>query len=453
MKKKVLSLLLSLTMALSAIPMATATTYAATGSLTDIISGLGDLSSMGSLINGLGDANAAKDLLNKLGTVDSIKDLINKVGDIGSVKELIKKLEALDSSSEVLKKLGNVTSPSDLLNKLTNLKESSELLKKLANLDATGELSKTLGTIDSTLDLVNKLNGTIDSSSDLIKQLGNLGSTNDMFKLVDGLGSVSDFFDKLKGLGVSNNSIGTLIEGDNTLLFYEYRKLAYDTCNDFLKAGDSAAIKALVADAQNKIELLSYDAFQKDSDVINNLLNELEKQIQETRFNDYKGVQVAFCKSLITDKDSVESQILIEQALSKIEGITYAIYAKDNNVIDTIIAELKTEVSEIRRANIKATKVSLTKVKAQKSAKIKLTFKTPDTAEVSFDSYQIYRSTKAGSGFKKVAKVVGEETTYTDSTGLKKGKTYYYKVRGVQKLPNGNNSYSKWSTVKSVKCK
>ncbi len=46
--------------------------------------------------------------------------------------------------------------------------------------------------------------------------------------------------------------------------------------------------------------------------------------------------------------------------------------------------------------------------------------------------YQIYRSTMSGSGYKLVAETDADETSYKD-TGLKAGKTYYYKVRAFKK--------------------
>lgn len=63
--------------------------------------------------------------------------------------------------------------------------------------------------------------------------------------------------------------------------------------------------------------------------------------------------------------------------------------------------------------------------------------------------YEIYRSTKKKSGYKKVA--VTKKTSYKDKK-LKRKKKYYYKVRAYRKV-NGKKFYSAYSAVKAVKAK
>ena len=99
--------------------------------------------------------------------------------------------------------------------------------------------------------------------------------------------------------------------------------------------------------------------------------------------------------------------------------------------------------------NIKST-VALKSVKAQKD-KVKLTWGNATGSNI--DSYLIYRSTKKNSDFKKIATVKKGKTTYSASTKkLKKGKTYYYKIR-VKKVQNKKTTYSYYSAVKSAKVK
>ena len=59
------------------------------------------------------------------------------------------------------------------------------------------------------------------------------------------------------------------------------------------------------------------------------------------------------------------------------------------------------------------------------------------------DEYEIYRSTKKTSGFKKIAAT--NKTSYTNKS-LALNTTYYYKVRGKQTTTNGTY-YTNWSTV------
>ena len=105
-------------------------------------------------------------------------------------------------------------------------------------------------------------------------------------------------------------------------------------------------------------------------------------------------------------------------------------------------------------ALVKAAKVDLVKATAQKNGKIKLTFKglTLNNGK-KVDTYQIYRKVKGGE-YKRFATVkrTSDANTWTNAKKLKKGKKYYYKVRGRVQLSSGKYVYTKWSNVKSAKC-
>lgn len=64
--------------------------------------------------------------------------------------------------------------------------------------------------------------------------------------------------------------------------------------------------------------------------------------------------------------------------------------------------------------------------------------------------YEIYRSTNAKSGFKKIKTVSNKTKSYTDY--LLGVRTYYYKVRAYKKV-SGKTVYGAYSTVKSCKTK
>ncbi|MGN0713408.1 MAG: hypothetical protein ACI4LJ_06455 [Anaerovoracaceae bacterium] len=66
------------------------------------------------------------------------------------------------------------------------------------------------------------------------------------------------------------------------------------------------------------------------------------------------------------------------------------------------------------------------------------------------DGYCIYRSTKKTSSFQKIGTKACDKASLTTKSGLKKGKRYYFKVRGYVKL-NGKTVYTKYSkTVSAV---
>lgn len=93
------------------------------------------------------------------------------------------------------------------------------------------------------------------------------------------------------------------------------------------------------------------------------------------------------------------------------------------------------------------------KTKLLKSGKIRLTW--TKSKGYKLDRFEIYRSVKKNSGYGKKAFFTtksGSTAKYLNTKNLKKGKTYYYKLRGVR-IIDGKKYYTKWSnkTWKTVK--
>lgn len=83
-------------------------------------------------------------------------------------------------------------------------------------------------------------------------------------------------------------------------------------------------------------------------------------------------------------------------------------------------------------------------IKVLSTTKVKLSW----TQDMSMTGYKIYRSTSKTKGYKKIATVKCEATSYTDKS-LSKNKTYYYKIRTYT-----GNEYSAYSNiVKKAKVK
>ncbi|MBE5941564.1 MAG: hypothetical protein E7264_03375 [Lachnospiraceae bacterium] len=94
---------------------------------------------------------------------------------------------------------------------------------------------------------------------------------------------------------------------------------------------------------------------------------------------------------------------------------------------------------------------SKTKIKSIKSSKKKVTLKWKKVSGA--NGYYIYRSTSKKGTYKKVATIKkGTTVKYTDKKGLKKKKTYYYKIVAYKKA-NGITATSADSAVKKVKVK
>lgn len=90
-------------------------------------------------------------------------------------------------------------------------------------------------------------------------------------------------------------------------------------------------------------------------------------------------------------------------------------------------------------------KAAVKSIKKTSGTSAKLTWKKLSGVS----GYEIYRSTSKNSGYQKIKTVSSAKTSFKN-TGLKKKKTYYYKVRGYKKV-NGRIYYSPFSAVKKVK--
>ena len=91
------------------------------------------------------------------------------------------------------------------------------------------------------------------------------------------------------------------------------------------------------------------------------------------------------------------------------------------------------------------------KIVARSTAKKgSITVKWTVKGEADIDGYQIWKSKKANSGYKKAFTTT--KKSYKNSKGLKKGTRYYYKVRAY-KVIDGKNVYSDWSNKANRKAK
>lgn len=119
--------------------------------------------------------------------------------------------------------------------------------------------------------------------------------------------------------------------------------------------------------------------------------------------------------------------------------------AKDSEAAQTLTASQQKIIAKVKAMDIKYTSAKYNKSKKTYTIKFKKTNKS-----YRLDGYQIYRSTKKSSGYTRIAKTT--KLTWTDKSLGKKGKTYYYKVRGYRKVA-GKTYYTNWSSKKKLTVK
>ena len=128
-------------------------------------------------------------------------------------------------------------------------------------------------------------------------------------------------------------------------------------------------------------------------------------------------------------------------------------YKAEADESKTLADKYKAEAEKYKtlatKNGINATNVNLSVSQVKVSGKPAAKLNWSKTGSYSIAKYQVYRSTKADSGFKLLTTVKSSVKTYKDTT-VKKGKTYYYKVRAY-KTVDGNKVYTQWSPVISLK--
>ena len=185
-------------------------------------------------------------------------------------------------------------------------------------------------------------------------------------------------------------------------------------------------LKDQVAAAQSTIEdLTNLTAAKKDAiDKLNKYLDDNAKEILPENSD---SAELTVLKAIMSIKDAAS-----EEDIKK--------------AYDTAIAKLDEKIS-VKKAvdTAKAQKVKGLKVKVKKN---KATVTWKKNADVT--GYEVFRSMKKKSGYKKVATLKKNTKVKFVNKNLKKGKKYFYKVRTFTKV-NGKTYYGKYTSVKATK--
>ncbi|MFD1406378.1 fibronectin type III domain-containing protein [Robinsoniella peoriensis] len=98
--------------------------------------------------------------------------------------------------------------------------------------------------------------------------------------------------------------------------------------------------------------------------------------------------------------------------------------------------------TSVKSLTLPVPKATNVKTASAGATSIKVTWKKVNGAS----GYVIYRSTKKGSGYKKISTIIsGSKTSFTNKS-LKNGKTYYYRVRAYKNV-NSAKKYGSYSNV------
>ena len=153
---------------------------------------------------------------------------------------------------------------------------------------------------------------------------------------------------------------------------------------------------------------------------------------------------------IYSSKECLNSQKIYNAAI----GLKGSI-AKDRNALK-LSTSTKTYYIKVWGSATGSYKLGISAV-APKSAKVtkagtkKVTIKWGKVSKAT--GYEIYRAQGKKGKYKKIKTIKKAKTVkYVDKKGLKKGKTYCYKVRAYKKV-KGKTYYSAFSTVKTIKIK
>ena len=249
---------------------------------------------------------------------------------------------------------------------------------------------------------------------------------------------------------------------NKALLQEKYNKvneLAAKTIDDKAKAIN----KQLKGLTKSDADVAAKAALKAEADAVKAEAKALNKEIKDvnddyTRFltpvsmSEYeKLTNVDFADAVAQDayvklvKAAKEGASLEEmnEALAAYKALT----DRQRYEIDATALPLIKVIEEKLGAEVKALKIT-TGSKAKKGS-ITVSWTVKGNASLA-DGFQVWKSTKKNSGFKKA--FTTKKQSYKNTKGLKKGTRYYYKVRAY-KVVDGKNVYSDWSNKAIRKAK
>ena len=209
--------------------------------------------------------------------------------------------------------------------------------------------------------------------------------------------------------------------------------------------GEIDKLKTELEQAKEDIAAAQQAATDTLADARKAAIAEIKKYASENYGNvlpsDLMAAELAALRAINDIRDAVTPEEInnaVTTAKTSIDGLVEAKKKAD--------AAKKALAAKIKAA--KNQKVAGFKAKALKGNKAKISWKK--NAKV--NGYQIFRSLKKKSGFKKITQIKKNSTVKFTNKKLKKGKNYFYKMRTFTKI-SGKTYYGKWTAVKKIKAK
>ena len=338
------------------------------------------------------------DIEAKLAEAEEMAGAAEKAGDAAA--------EEMQKASEVLDK---VTTKADLL----ACQEEIEQLKS---------------DIQAKQQEIDDLNGEI---SDLKEQ-----NTTNQTKIDNLETEIAEAEGKIASLEESGDSNQEEIEQLKSDIQAKQQKI--DDLNEQITAnqGEINQLKDKVEAAQSAIDTMSQadPLAEARTEAINRVYKYLEENTKNMLASDADSAELAALKALLTIKDAKTADEITKAA-------------------DAAIAKFDEKIAAKKAADEKAAKITAAKAQTVKGIKVKVkknkaTVSWKKNTEVT--GYEVYRSTKKKSGYKKIKTLKKNTKIKFVNKKLKKGKKYFYKVRSFTTI-DGKAYYGKYTAVKATK--
>lgn len=170
------------------------------------------------------------------------------------------------------------------------------------------------------------------------------------------------------------------------------------------------------------------------TEAINRVNKYLEDNTKNMLASDTDSAELAALKALLAIKDAKTAEEITKAA-------------------DVAIAKFDEKIAAKRAADKKAAKIAAAKAQKVKGLKVKVKKNKATVTwkkNVTVTGYEVYRSTKKKSGYKKVKTLKKNTKIKFVNKKLKKGKKYFYKVRSFTTI-DGKVYYGKYTAVKATK--